>query len=88
MPKMVHFGDFLKPISLRSKSITRHVNFNRTKIGVKSQNANWTPVAFEFFNLNIFNRFCPIKIELSGNIVSAQASGFQKLAKMDHFWHF
>ena len=32
--------------------------------------------------------FCPIKTDLSGNTVWPQASGFQKLAKMDHFWHF
>ena len=32
--------------------------------------------------------FCPIKTDLSGNTVRLQASGFQKLAKMDHFWHF
>ena len=36
------------------------------------------------FSTNI----CPIKTELSGNTVWPQASGFQKLAKMDHFWHF
>ena len=32
--------------------------------------------------------FCPIKSDLSGNTVWPHASGFQKLAKMDHFWHF
>ena len=32
--------------------------------------------------------FCPIKTNLSGNTIWPQASGFQKLAKMDHFWHF
>ena len=32
--------------------------------------------------------FCPIKTDLSGNTVWRQASGFQKLAKMDDFWHF
>ena len=32
--------------------------------------------------------FCPIKTDLSGNTVWPQASGFQKLAKMDHFWAF
>ena len=39
-------------------------------------------VAFEFLN------FCPIKTDLSGNTVWPQTSVFQKLAKMDHFWHF
>ena len=32
--------------------------------------------------------FCTIKIELSGNTVWPQASGFQKLVKIDHFWPF
>ena len=32
--------------------------------------------------------FCPIKSDLSGNTVWQQASDFQKLAIMDHFWHF
>ena len=32
--------------------------------------------------------FCPIKIDLSGNTVWPEASGFQKLAKIEHFWHF
>ena len=32
--------------------------------------------------------FCPIKTDLSGNTVWPQASGFLKLAKMDHFWPF
>ena len=38
MPKMVHFDEFLKTWSLRSKSVTRQVCFNRTKIGGKCQN--------------------------------------------------
>ena len=37
MPKMINFGEFLKTQSLRSNSVTRHVNFNRTKIGGKYQ---------------------------------------------------
>ena len=39
-------------------------------------------------NFDIFRQFFPIKTDLSGNTVWPQASGFQKLAKMDHFWHF
>ena len=38
MPKMIHFGEFLKTWSLRSNSVTRQVSFNRTKIGGKCQN--------------------------------------------------
>ena len=36
MPKMVSFGDFFKTWSLQSNSVTRQVNFDRTKI---SENA-------------------------------------------------
>ena len=32
--------------------------------------------------------FCPIKTDTCGNTIWPQASAFQKLAKMDHFWHF
>ena len=39
MPKMAHFGEFLKTWSLRSNSVTRQVSFNRTKIGGKCQNS-------------------------------------------------
>ena len=41
-----------------------------------------------FWILAFSTNFCPIKTDLSGNIVWPQASGFQKLAKMDIFWHF
>ena len=42
VPKMVHFGEFLKNWSLRSNSVTWQVSFNRTKIGGKCQNSNAT----------------------------------------------
>ena len=35
MPKIVNFGELLKTWSLRSNSVTRQVNLNRTKIGGK-----------------------------------------------------
>ena len=38
----VNFGEFLKTWSLRSNSVTRHVIFNRTKIGKMSKNSNAT----------------------------------------------
>ena len=41
-----------------------------------------------FWILAFSTNFCPIKTDLSGNTVWPQASDFQKLAKMDHFWHF
>ena len=42
---------------------------------------------YNFLNFGIF-RNCPIKIDLSGNTVWPQVSGLQKIAKIDHFWHF
>ena len=36
------------------------------------------------FSINI----CPSKTDLSGNTVWPEASGFQKIVKMDYFWHF
>ena len=43
-------------------------------------------VAFE--SSAFLTNFCPIKTGLSGNTVWPQASGFQKLAKMDNLWDF
>ena len=45
-------------------------------------------VSFEFLMLAFSTNFYPIKTDLSGNTGRPQASGFQKLAKMDHFGHF
>ena len=43
----------------------------------------------KFFSILAFStNFCPIKIDLSGNTVWLQVSAFQKLAKIDYFWHF
>ena len=41
-----------------------------------------------FWILAFSTNFCHIEIDRSGNTVWLQASGFQKLAKLDHFWHF
>ena len=46
MPKIVNFGEFLKTWSLRSKSVTRQVSFNRTKIGGKCQNSKLQNATF------------------------------------------
>ena len=42
----------------------------------------------QFFNFGISTNFCPIKSDLSGFTVWPQASYFQKLAKIAHFWPF
>ena len=41
---------------------------------------------FNFWILAFFTIFFSIKTNLSGNTVWQQATGFQKLAKMYHFW--
>ena len=47
---------------------------------------NHPKIAFEFWHFPPI--FGPIIIDLSGTTVWQQASGFQKLAKMDHFGYF
>ena len=41
-----------------------------------------------FWILAFTINFCQITIDLSGNTVWLQDLGYQKLAKIDHFWHF
>ena len=53
MPKMVHFGEFLKTWSLRSNSVTRQVSFNRTKIDGKCQNWKLQMRHFGWFSNNV-----------------------------------
>ena len=45
-------------------------------------------VAFYFLFLAFSTNFCPIKTDLSGNTAYPKASGFPKLVKIVHFWHF
>ena len=46
---------------------------------------NYPKCRIGIFWILVFSKnFCPIKTDLSGN--RPNASGFQKLAKMDHFW--
>ena len=45
------------------------------------QLTKWVVLAFS-------SNFCPIKSDLFCNTIWPQDSGFQKLAKKDHFWHF
>ena len=41
-----------------------------------------------FWSMVFSTNFCQIKIDLSGNTVWLQVSGFQKFAKLTNFWHF
>ena len=50
---------------------------------------NYSKCRIWIFDILAFSTiFCPSKVDLSGNTVWPQASGFEKLAKMDSFWHF
>ena len=58
MPNMVHFGEFLKTWSLRSNSVTRKVNFNRTKL---VENAKIKKLKCDI--LSDFQTMCPVAIK-------------------------
>ena len=45
-------------------------------------------IALEIFNFGIFYQYCPNQSDLSGNTVWPKALGFQKLAKIEHFFAF
>ena len=47
---------------------------------------NYSKCPIWIFELS--TNFCPIKIDMSGITVWLQASGFQKLAKLEHFLAF
>ena len=62
----------------------RHTHSRRAHIVwklLKMSHLNFSILAFS-------TNFWPIKIDLSGNTVWPQASGFQKLTKIDHVWPF
>ena len=62
-------------------------HFNRTKISGKCLKLlKMSHLSFSILEFSII--FCLIKIDLSGNSVWLQTSGFQKLIKMNHIWHF
>ena len=63
MPKMVHFGELLKPRSLRSNSVTRQVNFSRTKNGENAKIEKFKcDILSEFFSKSVKN---PLEFESS-----------------------
>ena len=74
MPKIVNFGEFLKTWNMRSNSVTRQVNFNRTKISGKCKNWKTQMWHFDWFS----------------NTVSLKMSHFTKLPELKnrHFWRF
>ena len=64
MSKMVHFGEILKSWSLRSNSVTRHVNFNRQKMVEKAKIENFWMIfkQREMWCLQKAKRFSWLKI--------------------------
>ena len=79
-------ASFKSPSFKRTKWDYIVIIFNKNK-EIVNQHSVWKSPK-KFCILAFFTNFCPIKVDLSGNTVWPQASGFQKLAKMDHFWHF
>ena len=69
-------------------------NHQKYRIWILAFSSNISYTVFEnqpisrIWILAFSTNFCPIQSDLSGNIVWPQASGFQKLAKIGHFWHF
>ena len=61
--------------------VSKKYNLHSVWKSPKMSHLNFPILAFS-------TNFSPIKTDLSGNTVWPQASGFQKLAKMDNFWHF
>ena len=66
------------------KKLVENAQIKKIKYDILSnfQTLSYFPI------LAFSTNFCPIKTDLSGNTVWPQASGFQKLAKIEHFCHF
>ena len=75
--KIFHFSTILVFMTALSLRVYFHIVWKLLKMS----HLNFWILAFSTI-------FCPIKTDMSGNTVWPQASGFQKLAKMDDFWHF
>ena len=55
----------------------------------QTRHSVWKSPKMSLLNFGIFHQFFDLfKTDLSGNSVWPQALGFQKLTKLDHFWHF
>ena len=82
MPKIVHFGEFLKTWSKRSNSVTRQVSFNSTKIGGKGRNSKIQMRHFGWFSK---------KKKKVVDFCSSLCSHFKKFPSRFHwqknFWH-
>ena len=95
VPKMVNFGEFLKPEEcnqtvlpdrsfLIEKKLMKNAKIEKLKSDIFFCKMNHFYIFRMVFSIN----FGPIKNYLSGNTVWSQASVFQKVANIDHFWHF
>ena len=76
---------------LKSKTLKKKISWinHMNLFSVYTLFENYSKCRILIFGILAFStNFCPIKTDLSGNTVRPQASDFQKLAKMDHFWPF
>ena len=86
-----HFRGNPKSISTFKVGIHNHPKSFKTVQNCHCSNIVWKSLKMSHLNFWILafsTNFCPIRTDLSGNTVWQQAWGFQKLAKIEHFWHF
>ena len=70
MPKMVHFGEFLKSWNLLSNSVTRFVNFKRSTFGEKCQKKIKCDILGPF--RRVFEKTCGQKVLPDRSILIGQ----------------
>ena len=87
--KWVHWTSIFSPVkfNLNFDDSFKNTQESRNKVTTLCLKITQN-VAFDFSILAFFTNFCPIKIDMTGNTVLLQTSGFQKFVKMDNFWHF
>ena len=73
----------------QSLKINQKISFDSMASEASSQCLKSLKMSHLNFWILVFStNFWPIKTDLSVNSVGPQALGFQKLAKLDYFWHF
>ena len=82
-PLIILIGIYIPPCVFWTKKIIKQITVQWHSVwkSPRMSDLNFSILAFSTY-------FWPIKTDLSGNSVWPQALGFQKLAKLDHFWHF
>ena len=91
---MVHFGEFSKTWSLRSNSVTRHVSFNRTKIGkcqnwkIQMRHFGWFSNTYRSYTNDLKDSPSVMKHYYKSNCYCVWAHTIISLQKNCHKTHF